>query len=114
MSDSLNEEDEVEDENRSPVSMQINYSNNVTRAGVQRGNFGPTRKLSPTMPKPNNGMPAGHERGLRAQLDIGTEETVIRGVDHRLTQSPSIMDVAATGNQVTPASSFVSLVKDNN
>lgn len=50
-SDSLNEEDEVEDEDRSPVQIQINYSSNVTRAGVQRNNFGPARKLSPTLPK---------------------------------------------------------------
>ena len=49
--DSLNDEDEVEDENRSPVSMQINHTSSVTRAGVKRGNFGPARKLSPTMPK---------------------------------------------------------------
>ena len=44
-------DDEVEDENRSPVVMQINQGNRVTRAGVQKGNFGPARKLSPTKPK---------------------------------------------------------------
>ena len=54
-------DDEVEDENRSPVIMQINQSNRVTRAGVQKGNFGPARKLSPTKPKPTMGVSV-HDR----------------------------------------------------
>jgi len=45
-------------------------------------------------------------------LEIGTEETVIGKMDHRLIQSPSIKDVAFSGNQITPASSLVSLPKE--
>ena len=60
--------------------MQINHSNNVTRAGAQRGSF-VQRQVSPAKPKrtidPNDlGYPIGAE--------LGTEETVLRGVNHKL------------------------------
>lgn len=77
MLDSYNDDDEIEDENRNPASMQINQSRSVTRAGAQRGNFGPgSRQISPSMQKPNLG---GYGSSSLPQiLEIGTEETVIR------------------------------------
>jgi len=95
--------------------MQINQNSSVTRAGVQRNSFGPARKLSPTKPKHTMGgsnqlINGGNQ--LPKVLEIGTEETVIRNMDHRLIQSPSIKDVAFSGNQITPASSLVSLPKE--
>ena len=48
--DSYNDDDEVEDENRNPATMQINHSSSVTRAGAQRGFV--ARTISPTKSKP--------------------------------------------------------------
>lgn len=48
-------DDEVVDEDRSPITMQINTSSSVTRAGVQKGSFGPMRQVSPTKPKARMG-----------------------------------------------------------
>ena len=84
--DSMNDEDDmIEDENRNPVSMQINQSSSVTRAGVNKGNFGPNMKLSPTKPKANL-ISANEIRDSFVQraLEIGTEETVLKNVDHKL------------------------------
>jgi len=53
------------------------------------------------------------DRSGRLLHELGTEETVIRGVDHKLSQSPSILDVAYVGNLATPASSFVSMVREH-
>ena len=54
-------------------------------------------------------------RPVSGELAIGTEETVLRNNDPKLmSHSPSIIDVGYGGNnQVTPASSFVSLNKEN-
>ena len=89
--------------------MQINQNPGVTRAGLQKNSFGPARKLSPT--KPKTAIGAVSQTSATSQipkvLEIGTEETIMRNVDHRLLQqSPSILDVASLGgNQITPASS---------
>ena len=117
--DSMNEEDdEIEDEKRSPVSMQLIQTSAVTRAGAQRINFGPARKFSPSI-RNNDNMQAGVNqsilRPVSGELAIGTEETVLRNNDPKLmSHSPSIIDVGYGGNnQVTPASSFVSLNKEH-
>ena len=91
--DSYNDDDEIEDENRNPAAMQINHSNNVTRAGAQRGNFvNGKRQLSPNKRLSNWGNI--ENSSLPQILEIGTEETVIRiNKDLKLSHSPSIRDL---------------------
>ena len=73
--DSYNDEDEIEDENRDPATITINHSSSVTRAGAQRGNFGPARKLNPVQGGTNLNTP------MHPILEIGTEETVMQKID---------------------------------
>lgn len=103
--DSYNDDDEVEDENRNPATIQINHSSSVTRAGAQRNAFN-VRRITPTKQKPRMDHSPGNQ--LPVVLEIGTEETVMRNMDHKLTQSPSIKDL----NTVTPGGSIVSLPKE--
>ena len=43
-------------------------------------------------------------------FELGTDETVLRGVDHRLTQSPSIKDLTT----INHGGSIVSVLKEPN
>ena len=85
---------------------------NIFRAGVQKGNFGGQRRLSP-----NNKFPGIHfnntrNEGLPQILEIGTEETVLRNTEKRLSRSPSINDVGGSNNATPAVSTSQSHPKD--
>lgn len=81
----------------------------MTRAGAQRNAFG-VRRITPTKQKPIIGSMDRNQgsSSLPVVLEIGTEETVLRNTDHRVTQSPSIKDL----NTVALVGSIVSIPKE--